>query len=229
MRPSSLKYAFAFALLGVGSVAGLVRYWPSPWALAFLPVAIAFLIAGAAYGARRPTWLGKQHDGKLAGGAWVLLAPLYLLNRLSLLAYRWAEKGSPWCEVQPNLFWGRRLVDAECRAMPADQVLDLTSEFSECETLRGRGYCAVPMLDGTAPSQAQLAEALHRLKQQLAEGPTYVHCALGHGRSGTVVLAYLIDTGVVTSIQQGLALLRSHRPGATLSSGQRAAASALFA
>jgi protein-tyrosine phosphatase len=50
----------------------------------------------------------------------------------------------------------------------------------------------------------------------VAFGPVYVHCALGHGRTATVVLAYLLATGQVATLREGLARLRTLRPGVGL-------------
>jgi protein-tyrosine phosphatase len=54
------------------------------------------------------------------------------------------------------------------------------------------------------------------LTERAGEGPVYVHCALGHGRSATVVVAYLVATGRAATVQEGLASLRSKRPGVSL-------------
>jgi protein-tyrosine phosphatase len=61
------------------------------------------------------------------------------------------------------------------------------------------------------------------LSHRLKAGSVYVHCALGHGRTGCIVSAYLLATGVVPSIGEAVNLLRSLRPGVDLNRDQRRA------
>jgi protein-tyrosine phosphatase len=49
----------------------------------------------------------------------------------------------------------------------------------------------------------------------------YVHCALGHNRTGTVVLAYLLAAGKVSDVREGLTYMRTLRPGVSLQRPQR--------
>jgi protein-tyrosine phosphatase len=105
--------------------------------------------------------------------------------------------------------------------MPADQVLDLTSEFSEAEPLRTKFYLNVPMLDGVAPTLSQLNEAVDWLRTAMRSGPTFVHCALGHGRSATVAIAFLLAEGYANTVEEGLELVRKRRSPVRLSRGQR--------
>jgi protein-tyrosine phosphatase len=84
------------------------------------------------------------------------------------------------------------------------------------------GYYCLPVLDNGCPTQAQLCEGAAWLKENLARGPVYVHCAAGHGRSATVVIAYLLSVGTVRTVEEGFALLRSKRPRVYLNPDQRA-------
>lgn len=54
------------------------------------------------------------------------------------------------------------------------------------------------------------------LSEAVGSGPVYVHCALGHGRSACVVVAYLLSTGAVGTVAEGIRLLKSLRPGVRL-------------
>jgi protein-tyrosine phosphatase len=78
------------------------------------------------------------------------------------------------------------------------------------------GYQSLPILDATAPKEEQLRWAVEWIAEQAAAGPVYVHCALGHGRSACVVIAYLLATGAVRSIAEGVRQLRALRPGVRL-------------
>lgn len=66
----------------------------------------------------------------------------------------------------------------------------------------------------------QLRAAVTCIEESVKIGPVYVHCALGHGRTATVVLAYLLVTRQAATIREGLARLGALRPGVGLSRQQ---------
>jgi len=74
----------------------------------------------------------------------------------------------------------------------------------------------MPVLDATAPTPGESSDAAAWLAGRVSGGPVYVHYALGHGRSATVVVAYLLATGQAATAEEGLALVRQKRPGVGL-------------
>jgi hypothetical protein len=138
-----------------------------------------------------------------------------LLNAAIFGAYRRLSREPPFAQVGHNLFFGRRLSAREAEGLSCDHVLDLACEFAEVAPLRCRsGYRSLPLLDAAAPAQERLREAAGWVADAVESGPVYVHCALGHGRSGTVVIAYLVSAGLVGTVEEGVQLLRSLRRGA---------------
>lgn len=54
----------------------------------------------------------------------------------------------------------------------------------------------LPIPDEGAPEIQELESVIHWINQQIASGnPILVHCRYGIGRTGTVVLAFLMNTG----------------------------------
>lgn len=194
--------------IGLPVAAGLV------WlALNFVWVAIAYFGLGA--GA-----FGKRSDGTLSVVAIVALAPYLLLTWGLWHAVRLSSRDEPWQRVSDRLIVGRRLLSHE---MPEDiaTVVDLTSEFVEPRAIRkGRRYLSFPMLDAGAAD----AEAFAELARQVAafEGVTYLHCAMGHGRTGTMAAATLVAAGEEPTAERAVARLRALRRGLALNASQQA-------
>jgi hypothetical protein len=189
-------------------------------ALAFLYATLSFLLLSAAYAGLGPRLFLKRANGRLPLLAWLLFGPYLLLSAFSFWLYRVSNRQPAYGEAAPNLFFGRRLTPREVRRAQGlgwQSVLDLAPEFSEVDGLRTvRRYRSFPVLDATAPTGEQLSEAVAWIRESVAIGPAYVHCALGHGRTAMVVLAYLLASGEVATVQEGLARLRGQRPGVGL-------------
>jgi hypothetical protein len=216
---SSSRYALIFGLLaavcGVGACS-------SPLLISFLLAgsSVAFLLVAVAYHWRAPKLLGKSRDGQLSVRSMTMLFPFHILNHLAFAAYCWLDRTPPWQEILPGLYLGRRLTSREACLMPAQHVLDLTSEFPEPVSLKRRNYLSVPMLDGVAPTISQLSEAVSAMRASMREGSTFLHCALGHGRSGTVAAAFLLAEGHAATVDEAIRFVQARRPSVRLSRGQ---------
>lgn len=221
----SVKYSVAFlGLAGAAVGAGWSIEGVAAWGIA-MSAAVAFGLTAWVYAVSRPGMLLKRATGRRPVWAWVLYWPYFVLNGLSMGLFRMGEKRPAFVEVVPGLYLGRRLSEREaCRAgLPEWRaVLDLTAEFPETRRLRGMAYRSMPVLDASAPSLEELAEAVDWLKDRVEEGPVYVHCALGHGRSASVVVGYLMATGKVGTVEEGVAFVREKRPGVRLVKAQEA-------
>jgi len=78
-RRSRMRYGIIFLVLGGALAALAVVAWPGAGMLCAWP-GLSFAVLGAAYLARRPSWLGKRADGTLVGWAYVLLGPYLALT-----------------------------------------------------------------------------------------------------------------------------------------------------
>ncbi len=191
--------------------------------VAILPLylALSFTLLAIAYAGAGPRLLLKRGDGSRAVLGWVLFAPYFMLNAITFGLYRVLTRELAYVQVTPTLFFGRRLSSHEHRMGGWSSVLDLACEFTAPKHVRKLpGYRSLPVLDATAPIETELRSALDWLSEAVATGPVYVHCALGHGRSACVVIAYLLTIGTVATAKDGIKLLRSKRPGVRLHPSQ---------
>lgn len=183
-----------------------------PWGLILLWPAFATAMIAAAYFGVGPGVYRKE-NGRLPWSARILLAPCLIGQWISLWYYQ--RQCRPWDEVAPGVLIGRRLDDREAAAAVRDgvtAVLDLTAEFSEVTPFRLSAYRNLPILDLTAPTLAQLQEAVAFIDSHVAGGKVYVHCKIGYSRSAAVVAAWLLASGAVANADEAMAKLRAVRP-----------------
>lgn len=200
-------FALAYA---IGGAAWLLA-WPA-WSVAL--VGLGYLGLGARVFGKR------AHDGRLTPWIVVLLLPYFAVAwALWQLKSRWGGE-RPWDEVAPGVRLGRRpLSRAE---LPPDTacVVDLTSEFPRACPELGLRYVCLPTLDTSVATDDELAALVESLAED--EGPLFVHCAMGHGRSATVAAALLIRRGLCDSVDEAIRTLKQARPKVRLHGVQRA-------
>jgi len=183
-RIGSYYVAGAAIVLLTGAI-----FWP--WGVLLLWPTIALGIVAIAYFGAGPIVFHKT-KGKLPWSTRFVLAPCLLGQYLSLLYYR--NRCRSWDDVTPQIWIGGKLGSrfankALCAGVAA--VLDLSAEFSEAKPFRKINYRNIPVLDLTAPTQAQLAKMGEFISKHSRNGAVYVHCKIGYSRSAAAVAAYL--------------------------------------
>jgi atypical dual specificity phosphatase len=114
-----------------------------------------------------------------------------------------AGSGSP--RSYEDIKW---LADQKIRA-----ILTLTSTPLPDDWLVGFTTLHIPIIDFNAPTLDQYNTAVRFLDTSQADGRTpLVHCAMGYGRTGTILAAHLIIQG--ESTMDAIAEVRRARPGA---------------
>lgn len=206
----SLLMAVTWALLGFMSTErfGRVPYWY---------LAGSFALTGGLYLVRPSLRYLKNAEGKLTALSWIVFLPYLVCARLSFflngLVFR---SESNFDLIAENVYLGRWHSARETKVfdhLNIRAILDLTWELNEPGRLiKHRHYLSLPVLDGTAPSMAQLQTGVEWLRCHAAEGPVAVHCALGHGRSATVVVALLLATGRAATVDEAVKFVQQRRP-----------------
>ena len=189
-------------------------FWP--WGVLLLWPAIALGIVAIAYFKAGPIVFRKT-EGKLPWSARFVLAPCLTGQYLSLLYYR--SKCRSWDKVTPQIWIGGKLGRHSAnKALRSGvvSVLDLSAEFSEATPFRKINYRNIPVLDLTAPTQAQLVEMSKFIGNPSRNGAVYVHCKIGYSRSAAAVAAYLIMSGKVKTAEEAFAIIRRVRPSVVI-------------
>lgn len=74
------------------------------------------------------------------------------------------------------------------------------------------------LLDLTAPTDDQLADAVRFIESESARGIVFIHCKAGYSRTAGVVGAWMLETGRAQSIGEVVAQLEAIRPGIVIRS-----------
>ena len=201
------SYYAGGACIAIGAA---VAGWP--WAGILLWPALAFAITAAAYWGLGPA-IYRKANGRLPVSTQLIFMPCLIGQYLSLLHYR--RQCEAWNQITPRVWISARLdarEAAEARRKGVTAVLDLTAEFSETATLRALEYRNMPVLDLTAPTMAQLSEAVKFISGHAERGVVCVHCKIGYSRSAAVVGAWLLASGQASTVEQAIVQLRTARP-----------------
>jgi membrane-associated phospholipid phosphatase len=183
-----------------------------PWGAILIWPIVAVSIVTAGYFHSGPGIFRKTY-GRLPFSAKLILAPVLVGQYASWLHYK--RQCRAWDAIASGVWIGRWLSDAEAReAVQAGvtAVLDLSDAFSEARPFVELEYRHMPVLDLTAPTSSQLAEAAAFIEANATRGVVYVHCKIGYSRSAAVVAAWLLSTGKACSVDGAIELLRSKRP-----------------
>jgi protein-tyrosine phosphatase len=218
-RAEFARWRSALLIGGVGiglAYLGLIRL---PLGALLVWLGLDFLIVSAGYLRLGPALLGKRADGSVTAASLALLAPYRLLNEGVWQLQRWLSRQPPAHEIAPGLWLGRRPRPVEL-SREVTLVVDLAAEFPCVPSRYGRReYHSLPCLDTAAPELDAFCAAVRRIV--IHDGATYVHCALGHGRSATLVAAVLLELGLATDPDDAVNRIRLLRPGVALSPAQR--------
>ena len=210
-----MRYAILLVILGVLLVAAGLQ--AGSWGIILFWLALDFVLLGIAHARGWHRLFGKRPDGTLPLWSWFLYLPLLVYTTLIWHLIRLLSRESRVDKLTEHIHLGRRLLPGEL-PLEVSRYIDLTAEFQEPGEFRKlAGYLAYPILDASAPSAVELAEIV----AEVGDGPIFIHCAQGHGRTGLFALALLLSRGEARSVEEGLSMLSKARPGIRLNTLQR--------
>ena len=148
----------------------------------------------------------------LALGVLAVVAFLVIGNLVIVGAWKWQSRAAAESGVQVAGVKNFEVVDAkvwrgaapneasyrDMAAQGVTTVVDLRAEndvTTDAELLDRLGLrlVSIPIRDGQAPTEDQVERFLDAVAS--SEGPVFVHCGAGVGRTGTMVAAYRVATG----------------------------------
>ena len=205
-----MTYRYLLMLLGLALV--VLGWAERGWCVVLAWLGFNFFVLGIAHWRGFHRVFGKRADGTLPIWSWLLFLPLHIYSIAVWRSLRLLSREPAFNVVSEELVVGRRLLASEVDGEFANYV-DLTAEFTEPLAIRrSPTYLNFPVLDGSAPQP----EVLRKVLASLRPGRTFVHCAQGHGRTGLFALAVLLSSGAASSVDDGLRILTSARPGIRL-------------
>jgi hypothetical protein len=209
-----MNLIIANSLVGVA----LIYLGYSSGGMGFIAVwlGVGFVLTALGYSGMDARIYGKKVSGQFPAWAIMLYLPFFIYTECiwRLVQPLIREQAYNW--VTDNIIIGRRLCT---RSFPEGVInyVDLTAEFYEPKAvIENLVYVSLPILDGNVPDIRKLNQTF----EQLSDDITYIHCGQGHGRSGLFTILLLARRGLISTPEDGLALLKSKRPKLTLTKKQ---------
>lgn len=85
-----------------------------------------------------------------------------------------------------------------------DAVFDVCSEYKRAQN-KIQNYISQPLIDLVIPTKEELNIAVENLDSMIQNNNTvFIHCALGMSRSTTIVVAWLMFTDTIKTVNEGL-------------------------
>lgn len=235
-----LKLAVFYLVVAV--ILTMIALLLQAWALWLFYPAVSFLLLALGYILRQPTVFQKQPDGRFTVASRMLFAPYILLAWIN--SRLWTRKHPEDCLIlEYNHFEHNNLehsnlleynrVEIYLGRIPTQQHASRYQGLFDCcaelphHKVEHQSYEAFYSLDLIPIQHQQFSEAVARLdhllrhlaqqnKTQQQTQKVLIYCALGYSRSCSILIAWLIDQGIVTTAQQGLDLVQQQRPWVVL-------------
>lgn len=169
------------------------------WKVLLSWIGLSGLYFGIGYVTGWGEMMAKSRHGRLPWAIKIALLPVLVGVVVYHRIAKRLDTAEPLHQIRPGLWLGRRLTLSEgelLRTHGINAILDVTAEFdAPCSDLLDKdiAYLNIPVFDRHRPRVGQIAAAVKWIARQRArDRQVLIHCALGQGRSVTVLLAYLL-------------------------------------
>lgn len=207
-----MKYFFVFIVLA--SLLVFYAWNDHQWLLLY--PALSLGLVSFAYLNNSVRMFGKKRDGNISIINKIVLLPYLVYAWLIWHVVNILRSEHTYDRLTPDLFIGRRTKNVPDTVK---SVVDLTCEFEEYNNIvKEKNYFSFPILDACSPHKIVFKEILNIIER--LPKPVYIHCAEGHGRTGTVAAALLLYEGIVQGLDEAINLIQSVRPKARLGKPQ---------
>lgn len=187
---------------------GLWLFWP---AIAFLLVAVNYLLVDA-------IGFQKQPNGRFSIAVNLLYYPYMLIMWIN--SRLWTHHNNEFDFVIDNIYLGRIPSKNTLSKHSFDSIIDLCSELPIPKNHQGY-YSYLPVLDMTPLSVALCHQVALKIQKATSHGKVLICCGLGYSRSATAIIAWLLWTNRVSTIDQAIAQVKQARPSIVISSKQQ--------
>jgi len=188
----------------------------------FVWIALAAVYFAAGYISGYGEVLMKSENGRVPVYLKTLLLPILIGVTIYNIIARKMDKQPAMQRIRPGLWLGRRLTLTEQNLLEENgitAVLDVTAEFDSPGSWflpRNINYFNVPVFDRSEPRRSQLVRAIQWVDRQRDQGrEVLIHCALGQGRSVTMLIAYLLHIEPDASVDGLLQSVKDIRDSAS--------------
>lgn len=213
-------FVFTVVFLGIGEAIRTAPVAGSgvPAALFYLAAASEFFTGALYFSAAvfkiNPGIIFKTPEGRIRLLPRLLSWVYLIFEYKGWKRYRKKTSEPIFEKVREGLYLGARIKNRDLKLVKEHRicaVLDMVAEFEAPSKLRESqdlAYIAIPVLDGSIPTIAQLEKGAQFLARSVENNaPALVHCTFGHGRSATMAAAALIRMGDAEDPAQALEIL----------------------
>lgn len=187
----------AYAAIEIGGFA-LWLLWP---AFSLLLVALNYVYLGS-------DGFQKNANGQMSVAAKWLYFP-YLLGA-SINSRLWTMREPKSVAISDRVHLGRMPASKDVKKSDFHAVVDMTAEFDR--TAPSVSWHAIPSLDLLVPSADTLLAAARLITSLEKKGSILVTCALGYSRSALAVMAWLLVSRRVSTVDEAINIVKQQRP-----------------
>lgn len=208
MMKKAFKHWKWSIIYGLGSLLffGLALYLQGAW-LWLGWISIAFLLVALNYSVIGASGFQKQANGKFSLPIILLYAPYLLIAWIN--SRLWTRHNNQADLIIDNIYLGRIPDKKTLEQYSFKSIVDCCAELP-MPNYQGN-YHLIAILDMTVPSLVNIDQGVTVIEQYRQQGDLLVCCALGYSRSAMLIIAWLVWSGRVGTVEQAIALVKKTR------------------